>query len=128
MPVAARHPCAWPGGCRALTAGRFCSTHQPAGAGGAAAHRWDTDRRPVKRLRGRRLQEERAALFAREPLCRRCRELGRVSAATIRDHIVPLAEGGRDEDSNVQPLCQGCSDLKTREESQRGQRRESHHC
>ena len=40
--------------------------------------------------------------------------------ATIRDHIIPLAEGGPDTDENTQPLCQACSDRKTASESQRG--------
>ena len=43
--------------------------------------------------------------------------------ATIRDHIVPLAEGGRDTDDNTQALCEACSDTKTAAESQRGMRR-----
>ena len=46
-----------------------------------------------------------------------------MTVATIRDHVVPLAEGGEDDEENVQPLCQDCSDAKTREESKRGQRR-----
>jgi len=70
------------------------------------------------RLRGRALQAARAELFAREPFCRLCR----VSLATIRDHIVPLAEGGQEAEHNVQPLCQVCSDRKTHRESERGKR------
>jgi 5-methylcytosine-specific restriction protein A len=50
---------------------------------------------------------------------------GRVRVASIRDHIVPLAEGGRDDESNVQPLCEECSDAKTIEESKRGRVREA---
>jgi 5-methylcytosine-specific restriction enzyme A len=73
-----------------------------------------------KRESGRPLQRKRAALFAREPLCRECRKHGRVTPATIRDHIKPLAEGGTDDDDNIQPLCTPCSDAKTAEESARG--------
>ena len=78
---------------------------------------------PVTRIRGRKLQALRATLFAREPLCRLCAAQGLTVAATIRDHIVPLAEGGRDDASNEQPLCQSCSDAKTQQESARGLRR-----
>jgi 5-methylcytosine-specific restriction endonuclease McrA len=46
-----------------------------------------------------------------------------VRLATIRDHIVPLAEGGQDIESNVQPLCQTCSDIKTQAEAARGRHR-----
>jgi 5-methylcytosine-specific restriction protein A len=77
------------------------------------------------RIRGRELQRRRAKLFAREPLCRLCKAHGRVTAATIRDHIKPLAEGGTDADSNIQPLCLDCSDAKTAAESARGRKRMS---
>lgn len=73
-----------------------------------------------KRESGRRLQRKRAELFAREPYCRRCADKGFVTLAVIRDHIKPLAEGGDDTDDNVQPLCQACSDAKTKAEARRG--------
>lgn len=73
-----------------------------------------------KRQTGRALQRKRAELFAREPECRECMRLGRFRLATVRDHIVPLAEGGDDADENVQPLCGACHDAKTARESARG--------
>ena len=73
-----------------------------------------------KRVTGRRLQKQRADLFAREPLCRCCAALGFVTIAVIRDHIKPLAEHGTDDDENIQPLCQACSDAKTEAERRRG--------
>jgi 5-methylcytosine-specific restriction protein A len=72
------------------------------------------------RMRGARLQRARRHLFDRDPLCVLCLALGRYTPATIRDHIVPLAEGGVDDDSNVQALCQACSDTKTQAEAARG--------
>lgn len=62
-------------------------------------------------------------LFTKQPLCVRCQEQGRVTIATIRDHTIPLAEGGRDDETNQQPLCQSCSDIKTAEEAKRGRAR-----
>ncbi len=73
-----------------------------------------------KRVSGRRLQKQRAELFSREPLCRECDRRGHVTLAVIRDHIKPLAEGGDDDDENIQPLCQACSDEKTEAERRRG--------
>ena len=70
-------------------------------------------------------QRARSHLFRREPLCRVCLAAERTSPATIRDHIVPLAEGGLDVEENVQPLCKACSDAKTHAESVRGRRRAS---
>lgn len=46
--------------------------------------------------------------------------MGRDSVAVIRDHVVPLAEGGPDVRENTQPLCQACSDAKTAREAKRG--------
>ena len=72
---------------------------------------------------GRPLQRERARLFADEPLCRECKKAGRYTIATIRDHIKALAFGGLDTRENTQPLCQACSDVKTKRESSEGLRR-----
>jgi len=85
---------------------------------------WTSSAPAPPRIRGRDLQRRRAALFARAPWCALCPKRGTRNRATIRDHIIPLREGGRDDDSNEQGLCQTCSDIKTREESARGVRRQ----
>lgn len=71
---------------------------------------------------GRALQREREALFSEQPLCVECLKNGRLSIATIRDHIIPLAFGGKDERSNTQSLCEACSDSKTKGESAQGRK------
>lgn len=70
------------------------------------------------RIRGRRLQREREALFAEQPLCVRClaKTPRRVTVATQRDHIVALANGGEDTPENTQPLCAECNLEKRNEE------------
>ena len=83
-----------------------------------------SNRANPKRITGRKLQELRAQLFRREPLCRECNKHGLITIATIRDHIIPLAEGGQDVDENIQPLCKTCSDAKTGKESARGRGRQ----
>jgi 5-methylcytosine-specific restriction protein A len=67
----------------------------------------------------------RARLFAEEPLCRACLAMTPfiVSVAVVRDHIIPLAEGGADDETNEQPLCQACSDAKSSREATRGRQR-----
>jgi 5-methylcytosine-specific restriction protein A len=65
----------------------------------------------------------RAALFSRDPLCAECRRQGRATPATQRDHIIPLAEGGLDDETNEQGLCDACHDEKSQAEQQRGRRR-----
>lgn len=62
----------------------------------------------------------RASLFTSSPLCVECERMGRVTLATQRDHIKPLAEGGTDDDSNVQGLCSSCHEDKSLAEALRG--------
>lgn len=69
--------------------------------------------RAIERLRGRRAVIQRRRRLAAEPLCRHCAALGRIKAATVPDHIMPLQLGGTDEDINIQCLCADCHDRKT---------------
>lgn len=72
----------------------------------------------------------RADLFRRQPLCEVCEPLGRVRLATIRDHRVPLAEGGADDcgpGSNEQAICDECHDEKSLQEAIRGRMRAAGH-
>lgn len=62
----------------------------------------------------------RRELFNAQPLCVLCEREGRVTLATVRDHIINLADGGQDVRSNTQPLCAECHAIKTAEESKRG--------
>src|SRR3546814_3972339 len=62
----------------------------------------------AERLRGRRGVEQRRRRLQAEPLCRDCKAKGVITAATAPDHIVPLALGGSDDDSNVRCLCPEC--------------------
>ena len=41
------------------------------------------------------------------------------------DHIIPKAEGGTDEDDNLQTLCRACHKQKTDAEKARGAARSS---
>ena len=116
MPVSAPRPCTQPG-CGALVrdgSGRCAKHPRPA---------WKKEGGGTKRVTGRRLQAMRADLFMRDPLCAECRRQGRVTRATLRDHIIPLAEGGQDTDDNTQGLCDACHEGKTLAEALRGRKR-----
>ena len=54
-----------------------------------------------------------------EPLCRHCLRQGRVTAATLVDHIVPLSLSPelRLDRGNLQALCASCHARKTQAES-----------
>ena len=75
----------------------------------------------AERLRGRAAVAQRLRRLRAEPLCRDCAAKGRIRAATVPDHIVPLTKGGSDEDSNIRCLCADCHQARTAE--QFGQRR-----
>lgn len=109
----ASRPCKHPG-CRQISAYKgYCEQHKADGVPWAQS--------ADKRLfRGRKLQKERKILFDDQPLCVMCEAEGRVSVATIRDHIIPLAEGGRDVRENTQGVCSACHEAKTKDESKRG--------
>jgi len=116
MPGHLAKPCSYPG-CRALVrdGSSRCEAHKVIS--------WSRAGPAPQRVRGRKLQEMRAALFRREPLCRACKALGLVTLATERDHIRPLAEGGTDTPGNEQPLCEAHHREKTHAEAQRGRNR-----
>lgn len=60
----------------------------------------------TERLRGRAGVKQRDRRLQRTNyLCERCIEQGKVSIATVVDHILPLAHGGEDVDSNTRNLC-----------------------
>lgn len=81
--------------------------------------------RPTPRLRGRRAVEQRKRRLERtHRLCERCKGLGRwagkglnrTTVAKVVNHIVPLAHGGSDDDSNTENLCRPCDLIVTAEQ------------
>ncbi|MEO7578551.1 MAG: HNH endonuclease signature motif containing protein [Massilia sp.] len=117
MPVSAPRPCSQ----------RGCNTLVRDGSGRCPKHPRETWVKTslTKRITGRRLQAMRARLFKEHPLCVICLEAGRAVAATERDHIVSLEEGGPDDQTNEQALCAQCHASKSQAEAQRGRRRAS---
>ena len=67
----------------------------------------------VERLRGRAAVERRRRWLQAHPLCVECEKEGRVTAATVPDHILALVNGGEDAESNLQSLCEECHRIKT---------------
>lgn len=64
--------------------------------------------------------------LAHEPLCRACAARGRVTAAEVVDHIVPIRHGGAQLDpENLQSLCKVCHEAKSHAEGSRFGRREN---
>ncbi|MEH6436687.1 HNH endonuclease [Massilia sp. DD77] len=115
MPRAAPRPCSHIG-CKALVSD---------GSGRCEKHPRESwvKTTPTKRITGRRLQKMRADLFARHPLCVLCLLKDRVTTATQRDHKIPLEEGGPDDSTNEQAVCDECHAEKSQAEAARGRRR-----
>jgi 5-methylcytosine-specific restriction enzyme A len=92
--------------------------HRPAGAKPAAEVKRELDRqRPGAAQRGYdgRWRKARAHYLAEHPLCASCQGGGRLTSATVVDHVVPHC-GDRQlfwDRDNWQALCKGCHDSKT---------------
>jgi 5-methylcytosine-specific restriction enzyme A len=110
-PTAPRRPCSHPGCPRLVDKANPCPEH--------GKRPWEHDRpSAAARGYGRAWQKLRAFILARDPLCDVCDEAGRVTPATMVDHIVPKHLGGTDDDSNLRGICKPCHDTKSALEGQ----------
>ena len=90
---------------------------KPATGGWAATSTQSTTERGY----GWAWQQLRARILMRENgLCCLCSKAGKVTLAVDVDHIVNKAEGGTDDEANLQSLCRPCHKAKTAGESHRG--------
>lgn len=68
---------------------------------------------------GAALQRRNARLMRENPWCVMCAAKGLRRLVAEFDHIVSIADGGPDVDSNLQGLCLPCHRAKSAEESRR---------
>ena len=117
MPRSAPTPCRYPGCAAVLATPGFCPQHQ------ASTHRdYGRARRGFDAEVGfdqsKAWRVLRAAVLRDGPLCVACQAKGRLVAATVVDHVVPLKDGGaRFDRANLQPLCVSCHNRKTARET-----------
>jgi 5-methylcytosine-specific restriction protein A len=118
MPIAAPKPCAQPGcGVLVRDGSSRCEAHK------VLPGRFADRRRGSRHERGYgnawdRLRER---ILTRDGgLCQPCQRADRVTAATEVDHVVNKADGGTDDDTNLQAICRDCHRAKTAEEARRG--------
>ncbi len=83
---------------------------------------WRSGKTTAERGYGGRWQRARERFLRAHPLCCYCQQSGRVTEATVVDHIQPH-QGDQKlfwDESNWQPLCKPCHDIvKKAEEAQR---------
>lgn len=113
MPRLPPKPCTKPG-CKAYAAKRGrCEDHQPEpwkghGSGASRGYGWAWGRK-------------RERVLKRDGyICQDQRECQGLTKADDVDHIVPKAQGGTDDDHNLQAICTPCHEAKTRGEARRG--------
>lgn len=106
--------CSWQG-CPGLAkeGARYCGAHLAEARKARDAAKGER----AKHYKTAHWQRLRMVVLRQEPLCRECKDMGRLTPATVVDHIKPLSDGGTDAMTNLQPLCKECHDLKTNRES-----------
>ena len=72
-------------------------------------------KRGTSRQRGYTTEWSKLSKWYRQqhPLCEMCLKRDLLVAAECVDHIVPKAQGGTDDESNLQSLCWSCHSRKT---------------
>lgn len=125
MPWAAPKPCGHPA-CRTLVRGGagYCPEHKKPAVGSFSDRARGTRH---ERGYGSEWDARRKRILDRDAgLCQACLRSGIVHAVGGKpysawcDHITPKAEGGTDDDSNLQTLCRSCHNAKTDREKARG--------
>ncbi len=115
MPAALKSPCNHPG-CRTACPEPYCAKHKAAHP--AWRSRGKERQTSTQRGYGRRWQLLRRYILDRDKgLCQPCRRGDLVVVATEVDHIVPKSKGGTDDETNLQAICTGCHDAKTKRET-----------
>lgn len=123
MPKAAPRPCKHPG-CKALVSGgSYCADHARPAAGSFADQRRGSRH---ERGYGTKWDKIRERILKRDAgLCQECLRQGKVTPVGHKpftayvDHIINKAEGGTDDDENLQTLCRRCHQIKTDGEKNR---------
>lgn len=104
MPRKPKRPCRYPG-CPNLTDGDYCKEqarameqhHEKFQRGYSAGKRY-----------GRAWTRIRHRYANKHPLCEICLKEGRYKPVEEVHHILPLAEGGTHDESNLMSLCRSC--------------------
>lgn len=116
MPTRAKKICAHPQCGKTITAGAYCHDHMQ--AKGSASKSWmDTSDHQRKVYHSARWKALRKKILRASPCCIKCKEDGRIVAASHVDHIKAVKDGGAIwDEENLQSLCRSCHSSKTSQE------------
>ena len=104
MPRKPKRPCSYPG-CGKLADGQYCDEHGQLAEKQYNRYLRDPD---TNKRYGRAWKKLRARFLLQHPLCELCRSEGRLTAAEEVHHVLPLANGGTNEEGNLMALCKSC--------------------
>ncbi|MCM1166430.1 MAG: HNH endonuclease [Lachnospiraceae bacterium] len=104
MPYRAKRPCAYPG-CPRLADKTYCTEHGR--LVNAQYERYGRSPETAARY-GKAWRIIRRRYIAAHPLCEECLRRGLAIPAEHVHHIVPLADGGINDESNLMSLCKSC--------------------
>jgi len=117
MPYKPRKPCSYPG-CPNLTDERYCVVHKK-----LMEKQYDMYQRSKESAsfyHSSAWRKKRADYLIEHPFCVECNRSGRLTKATVVDHVIPIRMGGELlEDSNLQALCASCHTRKSIKEGSR---------
>lgn len=87
--------------------GSRCKDHE-------VKHGWQAPSKDKQKAYGHAWRKRRTRVMRRDAyLCQPCKRLGRNTQGTEVDHIVGRADGGTDDDDNLQTICNTCHKEKT---------------
>lgn len=117
MPRRPPKPCSYPG-CPKLTNERYCPEHKK-----LMNAQYDMrlrDRGAAEFYHSREWRRLRQNYLIEHPFCVECRKAGKLTKATVVDHVTPIRQGGPDlDENNLQALCASCHGSKSISEGSR---------
>lgn len=106
MPRKPKRPCRYPG-CRELCEDgeQYCPTHKK-----LMEKHYDNFTRGYNghKRYGSQWRKIRTRYVHKQPLCEECLKHGRFVPVEEVHHIVPISEGGTNDESNLMSLCRSC--------------------
>lgn len=110
MPRKPKQSCAYPN-CPELTYDRYCDKHKK--QINKEYNRYTRDDNSKTFYNSTAWRKLSSLQLKKEPICAACLQAGRITPATISDHIKPIREGGARLDiNNLQSLCRACHNKK----------------